>query len=101
MDSSYQIIKRVRANNGRDWVNFHEFNILPGKSGENHALLITARVQPGSASDLSGGIDRVVDYGFEEVDIDTGKTLFQWWAIDHIPFSDSFGARDAHGSFDF
>jgi hypothetical protein len=98
MDNSYQVVKTVRANDGKDNINMHEFHVL---AGENRALVITMRSQPANESNLNVGLDQIVkNYGFQEVDIDTGKTLFKWSCLDHVPVSDSYITR-AHGELDF
>ena len=65
---------------------FHEFLITPG----NTALILADR--PGTASLTSLGLSahqQVMDGVVQEIDITTGKLLFQWDSAGHVPYSDS------------
>jgi hypothetical protein len=99
LDSSYQVVRRVGANDGTRSINMHEFNIIPG---EDHALVMTVQTQRANDSTLNVGDDRNVNaYGFQEVDIDNSKTLFKWSSLDHVPVSDSYIEHPHGAEFDF
>ncbi|PPJ52088.1 hypothetical protein CBER1_10040 [Cercospora berteroae] len=88
MSSSYEL----DSNSGMS-LNMHEFNII--NNGKT-VLYLTKRsierditgFKQSSTSSQSG---RIVDNGFVEVDLASKKVLFQWWAADHVPFTDSSG----------
>jgi hypothetical protein len=92
LNSSYKLVKTVKASDGTAGLNMHEFNIIDG--GER-ALVIATRTQSANESTLNIGMqdwqeDQLIDsYGFQEVEVRTGRTLFEWWALDHVPVSDT------------
>jgi Arylsulfotransferase (ASST) len=38
------------------------------------------------------------DGTFQEVDVETGKLLFQWRASEHLPFNEAYRSREGHGT---
>jgi hypothetical protein len=85
-DDSYREIARVRAGNGYRG-DLHEFLITP----EDTALL-TAYVQ--TQTDLSpiGGAKygAVLDGIAQEIDIETGRVLFEWHSLEHVGIEESY-----------
>jgi len=79
----YRELGRVRAGIGLA-ADFHEFSITT----RGTALL--------TAYDDGALLDSVV----QEVDVATGKVLFEWRASDHIDANESYVTRGS-GSFDF
>jgi hypothetical protein len=81
LDERYRPVQRIRT--------------VPGPTDE-HEL----RVEPdgtawlGSDPVVRGG--RLYDYVAQRVDVATGKVLWRWSALDHVPLRDSFEARP-HG----
>jgi hypothetical protein len=81
----YQQIATVSAGNGLQ-ADAHEFLISP-----QNTALITA-YQPGTAdlSSIGGSPDqKVVNGVVQEIDIATGRVLWQWNSADHVPYSAS------------
>ena len=81
----YQQIATVNAGNGLQ-ADAHEFYITPWGTA-----LITA-YQPATAdlSSIGGPSDQAVVNGVvQEIDIRTGKVLWQWNSADHVPYSAS------------
>jgi outer membrane protein assembly factor BamB len=81
----YQQIATVKPANGYA-ADFHEFLITPW----NTALILADT--PGTANLTSLGLSahqQVNDGVVQEIDIKTGKLLFQWDSADHVPYSDS------------
>lgn len=77
-DDSYRFVARVRPGNGM-LGDFHEFKITP----QNTALItISRRVR------IKGR--RVLEGGVQEVDIRTGRVLFEWHSIDHVRLVESY-----------
>jgi Arylsulfotransferase (ASST) len=77
-DSSYQLIEHVRPGNGIAG-DMHEFLITP----RNTALItLSHTVRVKSRSVLEGA--------FQEVDIQTGRVLFEWHSIDHVRLVESY-----------
>ena len=90
----YQQIATVRAGNG-DATNFHEFLITPW----NTALITADTVTTANLTSIGGPADqRVIDGLVQEVDIRTGRVLFQWDSAAHVPYADSYVARPSSPS---
>jgi hypothetical protein len=87
VDSSYQELARVRAAGGRQ-MDMHEFVLTP--EGTAVFTCYPQIVQ----SDLSsiGGPRRapVQESVIQEVDVSTGRLLFEWRSLDHIALTESY-----------
>jgi hypothetical protein len=84
MDRSYREIATVTTPDTH--ADFHELTLTP----DGTALLISYPQVEHDLSDLGGPEDGYVrDSMVHEVDVATGEVLFEWSALDHIPFSDS------------
>ena len=87
----YQRIARVTAGDGYA-TDYHEFLITPW----NTALITATRLATVRLRSRTGWISqRVVDDVVQEIDIGTGKVLFQWNTIGHVPLRDSQVPRPA------
>ncbi len=87
----YQQIAEVRAGNGY-LTDFHEFLITPW----NTALILADTSGTANLTSIGGPADQKVFDGIvQEIDIRTGKVLFQWNSADHVPFRDSHNPRPA------
>jgi len=81
----YQQIATVNAGNGLS-ADGHEFLITPW----NTALILAYTTATADLTSIGGPADQTVINGVvQEVDIRTGKVLFQWNSQDHVPFSQS------------
>ena len=78
---NYQQIAVVRAGNGLQGADLHEFLLTPG--GDAYIIAVSPVRVPGTRKPL---MDSVV----QEIDIKTGLVLFEWDALDHVPLSESF-----------
>jgi hypothetical protein len=89
----YQQIATVKPANGY-MPDFHEFLITPW----NTALILADTI--GTANLTSLGLSahqQVIDGVVQEIDIKTGKLLFQWNSAGHVPYSDSYGPLPQRG----
>ena len=89
----YQQIATVKPANGY-MPDFHEFLITPW----NTALILADTI--GTANLTSLGLSahqQVINGVVQEIDIKTGKLLFQWDSADHVPYSDSYGPLPQRG----
>ncbi|HVU76512.1 MAG TPA: arylsulfotransferase family protein [Gaiellaceae bacterium] len=77
-DPRYRQVKRVHGGHGYA-LDLHEFVI----TSRNTALLAIANVVQ------TGGV-KVVEGIVQELDIDSGKVLFEWHSLDHVPLGESF-----------
>ncbi len=81
----YQQIATVNAGNGLS-ADHHEFLITPW----NTALILSYTTATANLTSIGGPADQTVINGVvQEIDIRTGKVLFQWNSEDHVPFSQS------------
>jgi outer membrane protein assembly factor BamB len=90
----YQQVATVRAANGYA-TNFHEFLITPWDT----ALITADTVTTANLTSIGGPADqRVIDGFVQEIDIKTGRVLFQWDSATHVPYADSYVARPSSPS---
>jgi hypothetical protein len=81
----YQKIAEVKAGNGYS-ADGHEFLITPW----NTALVISYTTATADLTSIGGPADQtVIDGIVQEIDIKTGKVLFQWNSAQHVPYSQS------------
>jgi hypothetical protein len=84
-DASYQPIHTIRAGSGL-MVDLHEFNITP----EGTALVTAFRTTTADLSAVGGSARGTVWAGVvQEIDIASGKVLFEWDSLDHVPVTES------------
>ncbi|MGH3238438.1 MAG: arylsulfotransferase family protein, partial [Streptosporangiaceae bacterium] len=85
-DSSYRTIATVNAGHGLQ-VDLHEFVITP----QDTALITAVRPMPADLSALGGPKQGVALSGaVQEIDIASGRVLFQWDSLDHVPVTDTY-----------
>jgi len=81
----YQQIAAVNAGNGYS-ADGHEFLITPW----NTALILSYTTATANLTSIGGPADQtVIDGIVQEIDIKTGRVLFQWNSADHVPYSES------------
>jgi hypothetical protein len=84
-NTRYQQIATVNAGNGLS-ADGHEFLITPW----NTALILSYTTATANLTSIGGPADQTVINGVvQEIDIATGRVLFQWNSEDHVPFSQS------------
>ena len=82
----YRQIATVRAGHG-DATNFHEFLVTPW----NTALILASTVTTANLTAIGGPANQqVIDGLVQEIDIKTGRVLFQWDSAGHVPYADSY-----------
>ena len=100
-DTSYREIARVRAA-GSEQADQHDFVITPNDT----ALFWVYDPVPADLSALGGPADGVLHDGvLQEIDIKTGRRLFEWRARDHVGLDESYaplpGGESAHLPYDY
>ncbi len=81
----YKLIATVKAGNGYS-ADGHEFLITPW----NTALIISYATATANLTSIGGPADQTVINGIvQEINIKTGKVLFQWNSADHVPYAQS------------
>jgi hypothetical protein len=91
MDDSYAVTHSIKPTKTERDMNMHE--LLMGNRGKS-AIYVTHRTDWVDVAELSPyGVEEeagwVKNMGFREIEIETGKVLFEWWALDHVPISTS------------
>ena len=85
-DTSYRTIATIDAGNGLQ-ADLHEFVISP----QDTALITAYRPRTTDLSKIGGPAQGVALSGVvQEIDIATGKVLFEWDSLDHIPVTDTY-----------
>ena len=81
----YQPVATVNAGNGLS-ADGHEFLITPW----NTALIVAYTPATANLTSIGGPVNQTVINGVvQEIDIRTGRVLFQWNSADHVPYSQS------------
>ncbi|MGK2932172.1 MAG: arylsulfotransferase family protein [Solirubrobacterales bacterium] len=88
-DRSYRVIKRIVPGNGYR-ADSHEFRITPRGTAFITAYRTVQRdLRPVGLTEDG----RVVDSIAQEVDIETGRVIWEWHSLDQVPVTDSYTAR--------
>ena len=96
LDHTYAEIARLRAPRGLQ-VDLHELTLTP----RGTALVTSYRVRDADLRSVGGPRDGAVQDGMVlEIDVATGKTVFEWSSLDHVPLEESY-ARPTNGPFDY
>ena len=91
-DHSYREIKRIRAGNGYA-ADHHEFLITP----DNTAFITIYHPVKKDLTSVGGPADATVLDGIvQELDIETGKVLFEWHSLDHVELAENQTAYYDH-----
>lgn len=86
MDSSYRRIATVKAGHGFG-SDLHEFVISP----QNTALVTVYGTKKLDLTSVGGSKDSLVLDGIvQEIDIKTGRVLFEWHSIDHVGLAETY-----------
>jgi Arylsulfotransferase (ASST) len=98
MDEHYQVVSYIRAGNGYQ-ADLHDLTITPQDTalvGSYVPVRMDLRPYGGTASQA------VYDYAVQEIDVATGRVLFTWHSLDHVPVTESDYAVPSDGSgFDY
>jgi hypothetical protein len=86
VDHAYRTIARVHAGNGYAG-DLHEFLI----TADDTALVSVVRTVPADLSSIGGPADgSVIDSGFQELDVATGRVLMHWSGLGRIALQESY-----------
>jgi Arylsulfotransferase (ASST) len=103
LNHHYQTIHTVTAGNGyqKDGVDLHEFTLGHEGSEATAFIGIFAPAQANLTS-VGGPPDGTVyDRVIQEVDIATGKVIWEWHALGHVPLKDSYLPYTFGQGYDF
>ncbi|OJI96885.1 hypothetical protein ASPVEDRAFT_78634 [Aspergillus versicolor CBS 583.65] len=100
MDSHYQIVKTVVPGGGMASSDMHEFKLVDG--GKRALLTVYQQRQfDMSIWNIKKGMGWLMESVFQEVDVETGRVLFEWRSLDHVDPSVSYthpGSTDTSGT---
>lgn len=86
LDTSYRRIGAIRGGNGLQ-VDLHELTLTPQAT----ALVSAYRVRPADTSAIGGTKTGSVYEGVvQEIDVATGKVVFEWNSLDHVTVGESY-----------
>jgi hypothetical protein len=87
-DAAYRTVQRVRAGNGHQG-DLHEFRLTP----QGTALLTIYEPLPFDLTPFGGPVDgTLLESIVQEVDVASGRVLFEWHARDHVGLDESYRA---------
>jgi arylsulfotransferase ASST len=96
-DSAYHVVATVRAGNGLQ-VDMHEFLLTP----QGTALVTISHPVPYDLSSLGGPKDgMVIDGVVEEIEVATGRVLFEWHSLAHVPLDESHSPVPQDEPYDY
>lgn len=85
VDRAYRIVATVRAGNGLN-ADQHELRLTP----HNTALIVIYNPVPYDLSPFGGpSTGKVVDGVVQEIDVASGRVLFEWHSLDHVGLDES------------
>ncbi|KAK0288205.1 hypothetical protein LTR35_003679 [Friedmanniomyces endolithicus] len=89
LNSSYQTVQAFPAPAGSSMIDMHELKVL---DGGQRALVIAQKAQLVDTNPIAGAVGAmwVLNNGFLEVDMTTGGTVFEWWALDFVDLGESY-----------
>ena len=92
LDQSYREVARVPAGDGRQ-SDLHEFVITP----HNTALVTSYEVRPADLSSVGGPFSgKVIGGVVQELALPSGRVLFEWRSLDHVPIEETHAAFQGH-----
>ena len=86
LDKSYELAKKVKTVNHVRGVDLHEFRVLTNNHGPVTALFTIYQPIRYNWTDPESTTREIwiITCIFQEVEIETGKLVFEWSSIDHI-----------------
>lgn len=104
LDSSYRVVKTIESSGAGASNDMHEFKMTPFSDGTTVLMTIYQPRQYDLTTNPRFGIQRgmgwVVEGVFQEVDIESGKVVFEWRSLDHVDPSEGWtlpGSTDTSG----
>jgi hypothetical protein len=89
LDQGYEEVARVQAGNGYPGIDQHECQL----TASGTALVVIYNPVIWDLTPVGGEADGwMLDGVIQEIDIATGRVVFEWHALDHIALDESFGS---------
>ncbi|KAK5134552.1 hypothetical protein LTR08_006337 [Meristemomyces frigidus] len=88
MDQNYRIVKTVESSGAGASSDMHEFKMTPYSNGTTVLMTVYQPRQYDLTTNPRFNVERgmgwIVEGVFQEVDIETGKVMFEWRSLDHV-----------------
>ncbi|KAK4569424.1 hypothetical protein LTR86_003187 [Recurvomyces mirabilis] len=104
MDHNYRVVKTVDSSGAGASADMHEFKMTPYANGTTVLMTVYQPRQYDLTINPRFNVERgmgwIVEGVFQEVEIETGKVLFEWRSLDHVDPSLSWtmpGTTDTSG----
>ena len=103
LNNHYQTIHTVRPGDGyrTQGADTHDFVLGHEGSEATAFIIIWSRVQANLTSIGGPPNGQAFDWIIQEVDIASGKVLWEWHALGHVPVADSYAHYDRKAPYDF
>ncbi|KAI5359650.1 Putative arylsulfotransferase [Septoria linicola] len=105
MDKHYRVVKQIDSSGAGASSDMHEFKVAPHSDGTTVLMTVyqprqyDLTVNP--RFNIQHGMGWVVEGVFQEIDIETGKVVFEWRSLDHVDPSEAWtlpGTTDTSGT---
>lgn len=104
LDKNYRVVKTIDSSGSGVSSDMHEFRMTPHSNGTTVLMTVYQPRHYDLAANpryrVAGGMGWLVEGVFQEVDIETGKVVFEWRSTDHLDPSLSYtfpGTTDTSG----
>ncbi|KAK5126027.1 hypothetical protein LTR85_011382 [Meristemomyces frigidus] len=88
MDQNYRIVKTVESSGAGASSDMHEFKMTPYADGTTVLMTVYQPRQydltTNSRFNVERGMGWIVEGVFQEVEIETGRVVFEWRSLDHV-----------------
>lgn len=88
MDRNYRIVKTVESSGAGASSDMHEFKLSPYSDGKTALMTVYQPRQYDLTTNPRFNVERgmgwIVEGVFQEVEIDTGRVVFEWRSLDHV-----------------
>lgn len=105
MDKHYRTVRTVEAQGAGATSDMHEFRMTPYSNGTT-VLMTVYQPRPYDLTtnprfNIESGMGWIVEGVFQEIEIDTGRLVFEWRSLDHVDPSQAWtlpGSTDTSGT---
>ncbi|THZ82942.1 hypothetical protein D6C84_05363 [Aureobasidium pullulans] len=105
MDKHYRIVKTVESSGAGASSDMHEFRLTPYSNGTTALMTVYQPRQYDLTTNpkfqIQNGMGWIVEGVFQEIEIDTGRVVFEWRSTDHLDPSLTYtfpGRTDTSGN---
>jgi len=91
LDSNYRIVAQVQTGGDAMPADMHEFQLVDNGNNGSNALVTSYHVIPYDLShwNITTGQGWLTASMFQEIDVQTGAVLFEWYSTNHVDPTDT------------